>query len=162
LKQGKTTYAEGMAEVAVILDKAGIDRSTVSLSTGRGDDYTDLFSPKTATNLLRYLATRPDANVFHDALPILGVDGTEALTVAATSPAAGKAAAKSGTTVSYDAMNQRLLMMTRALAGYMTGKSGRDYTFGIYVNNVPVGGQDDILVAIQEHGSVAEALYLAL
>jgi serine-type D-Ala-D-Ala carboxypeptidase/endopeptidase (penicillin-binding protein 4) len=162
LKQGKTTYAEGMAEVAVILDKAGIDRSLISLSSGRGDDYTDLFSPKTVTDLLRYMTTRSDAKVFHDALPILGVDGTEATTVAATSPAAGKAAAKSGTTVAGDAMNQRLLVMTRALAGYMTGKSGRECTFAIYLNNLPVGGLDDILTVIQEHGSVAEALFLEL
>ena len=37
-----------------------------------------------------------------------------------TSPVRGKAVAKSGTTVAGDVMNQRSLVMVRALAGYLT------------------------------------------
>jgi D-alanyl-D-alanine carboxypeptidase/D-alanyl-D-alanine-endopeptidase (penicillin-binding protein 4) len=162
LKAGKTTYEAGMLELPAILDLAGIERSSMSLSTGRGDDYTNLFSPKTVVKLLRYMAARPDADVFYDALPVLGVDGTEATTVAADSPVAGKAVAKSGMTVAFDVMNQRALMLTRALAGYLTGKSGRKYAFASFLNNQPVGALDDILTVIQAQGSIIEALYLDL
>jgi D-alanyl-D-alanine carboxypeptidase/D-alanyl-D-alanine-endopeptidase (penicillin-binding protein 4) len=159
LNQGKTTYDEGMLEVGKIVEKAGIDPAEMSLSDGRGSEYTDLFSPRTVTQLLAYMTTRPDYPAFSAALPILGVDGTEATTVPSTSPVAGMAAAKSGMIVAGDAMNQRYLIMARALAGYMTGRSGREVTFGIYLNNVPLAGLDEVLTVIHEHGAIVEAIY---
>jgi D-alanyl-D-alanine carboxypeptidase/D-alanyl-D-alanine-endopeptidase (penicillin-binding protein 4) len=148
-----------MLEVGKIVEKAGIDPAEMSLSDGRGSEYTDLFSPRTVTQLLAYMTTRPDYPAFSAALPILGVDGTEATTVPSTSPVAGMAAAKSGMTIAGDAMNQRYLIMARALAGYMTGRSGREVTFGIYLNNVPLAGLDEVLTVIHEHGAIVEAIY---
>jgi D-alanyl-D-alanine carboxypeptidase/D-alanyl-D-alanine-endopeptidase (penicillin-binding protein 4) len=93
-------------------------------------------------------------------LPILGVDGSEKDTVPATSPVAGKAAAKSGTTGAGDLMNGRVVLMTRALAGYMTARSGRELTFAIYVNDVPlVEFEQDLFAILKEQGTIAEALY---
>jgi D-alanyl-D-alanine carboxypeptidase/D-alanyl-D-alanine-endopeptidase (penicillin-binding protein 4) len=156
---GSTDFSDGMAEIGAFLDRTGIGASSVSLGDGRGNLYTDVFSPRTVTDLLIQIAARPDAAVFEAALPILGVDGSETNTVPATSPVAGKAAAKSGTTVDFDVMNQRIVMMTRALAGFMTGSSGREYAFGIYLNNVPLVELNDVLDMISVHGSIAEAIY---
>jgi D-alanyl-D-alanine carboxypeptidase/D-alanyl-D-alanine-endopeptidase (penicillin-binding protein 4) len=159
LRQGKTDFDEGMLEIRGLVEKAEIDPTLVSLSDGRGNEYTDLFSPRTVTRLLAYMATRSDFPTYLAALPIMGVDGTEALTVAPDSAVAGKAVAKSGMTVAGDAVNQRPLVMTRALAGYMTGQSGREVVFGIYLNNVPMTGLDEALTVITEHGAIAEAIF---
>jgi D-alanyl-D-alanine carboxypeptidase/D-alanyl-D-alanine-endopeptidase (penicillin-binding protein 4) len=159
LHAGVTSFDEGMLQVGVFLEKSGLDSASVSLSDGRGNEYSDLFSPSTVGRLLSYMATRPDFEAYFDALPIMGVDGTEATTVDPASPVAGKAQAKSGTTVAGDGANQRPLAMTRALAGYMTGKSGREVVFGIYLNNVPLGSLDDLFAVITEHGAITEAIY---
>jgi D-alanyl-D-alanine carboxypeptidase/D-alanyl-D-alanine-endopeptidase (penicillin-binding protein 4) len=159
LNAGKSTFAEGMLEIGAFLERAGVDPALVSLSDGRGNEYTDVFSPRIVCQLLAYMATRPDFDVFFAALPVLGVDGSEATTVPADSPVAGQAAAKSGLTVAGDLMNGRALVMTRALAGYMTGRSGREVVFGIYLNNVPLASLDEVLTVITEHGAIAAAIY---
>ena len=131
----------------------------MSLSDGRGNEYTDLFSPRTVSQLLQAMATRPDFPAYFDALPILGVDGSEIDTVAPTSPVRGKAFAKSGTTVAGDVMNQRALVMVRALAGYLTAQSGRELIFAIYVSDVPLADTLDVLTIIKEQGSIAEVIF---
>ncbi|MBY0456988.1 MAG: D-alanyl-D-alanine carboxypeptidase, partial [Gemmataceae bacterium] len=72
------------------------------------------------------------------ALPILGVDGTLADVVAADSPAKGKAFAKTGTLFWYDAVNDRSLLRSKALAGTMTTKGGATLFYCLIVNNVPL------------------------
>jgi serine-type D-Ala-D-Ala carboxypeptidase/endopeptidase (penicillin-binding protein 4) len=160
LKHGETSFEAGLQSIRPFLQKLGVDPDLVSLSDGRGNEYTDLFSPRTVTHLLRAMSTRPDFPVYFNALPILGVDGTEAETVPPTSPVRGKAVAKSGVTVDGDLMNQRPLLMTRALAGYLTAKSGRELVFASYVNNVPlVQVIDDLIAVIHEQGAIIEALF---
>jgi D-alanyl-D-alanine carboxypeptidase/D-alanyl-D-alanine-endopeptidase (penicillin-binding protein 4) len=160
LKAGETDFESGVQAIRPIIEQAGIDPALVAISDGRGNVYTDLFSPHTVSDLLAYMATRDDFPVFFDSLPILGVDGTETLTVTPDSPVAGKSAAKSGTTVDGDLLNQRGLLMTRALAGYLTGKSGREYVYGLYINNVLLeDALGDVLTIIAEQGAIVEALY---
>ena len=159
LKHGETSFDEGMSQRGAFLERIGLDPRDVSLSDGRGNEYTDLFSPRTVSALLRAMATRPDFPAYFNALPILGVDGSEKDTVPASSPVAGKAAAKSGTTIAGDLMNQRPLVMTRALAGYLTAKSGRELTFAVYVNDVPIAEVLDVIAIIREQGKIAEALF---
>ncbi|MCC6315842.1 MAG: D-alanyl-D-alanine carboxypeptidase/D-alanyl-D-alanine-endopeptidase [Thermomicrobiales bacterium] len=159
LKHGQTSFADGLTQIVPFLREIGLDPDLVSISDGRGNEYTDLFSPRTVSHLLQAMATRPDFPPYFDALPILGVDGSEANTVGPTSPVRGKAFAKSGTTVAGDGMNQRALTMVRALAGYLTAKSGRELIFAIYVSDVPLADVLDILTIITEQGSMAEVIY---
>ena len=140
LKHGETTFDAGLAQIPPFLRSLGLDPLEVSLSDGRGNEYTDLFSPRTVSQLLRVMTTQPDFQSYFDGLPILGVDGSEIDTVAQTSPVRGKAFAKSGTTIAGDVMNQRPITMVRALAGYLTAKSGRELIFTIYVSDVPLQG----------------------
>ncbi len=160
LHAGATDFDTGLLGIATFLENAGLDPTAVSLSDGRGNEYTDLVSPRAVTELLRAMATRPDFGVFRDALPIMGVDGTETGTVAKDSPVAGQAVAKSGLTVAGDGINQRPLVMARALAGYMVTGSGRELVFAVYLNNLPIATVPEVLDVIVEHGKVVEAIYV--
>ena len=161
LKNGETGFDDGLTAIRDFVKKRGIDPGLVSLSDGRGNEYTDLFSPRTVTALLRAEANSRDAKPYHDALPILGVDGSEKDTVPASSRIAGKAFLKSGTTVAGDGMNQRAITMTRGLAGYMKGKSGRDLVAAIYVTDVPLGDDmvPELLKIIEDQGVILEYVY---
>ena len=160
-KNGQRTLGEGMELLQPFVRKAGIDPTTLSLSDGRGNEYTDLFTPRTVATLLRYLATRPDFPSFFASLPVFGVDGTETTVVPAGSPAAGKVAAKSGTTVAGDLLNQRALVMTRGNAGYMTSRSGRETVVAAYVMTTPIGAIEEVFGIAQDVGAVVAALWEA-
>jgi len=88
--------------------------------------------------LLQALRKRTDWPAFEAALPILGVDGTLATVVPKSSPARGKVRAKSGTYFWDDAVNGRTHLNSKALAGTMTTKSGRELLFAMFVNDVPL------------------------
>jgi len=159
LKHGEQSFDAGLARIAPFLQNLGVEPGLVSLSDGRGNDYTDRFSPQTVSHLLELMAQQPDFQAYFDGLPILGVDGSEIDTVTPTSPVKGKAFAKSGTTIAGDIMNQRALTMVRALAGYLTAQSGRELIFTIYVSDVPIADTLDVLTIISEQGEIAEAIY---
>ena len=46
--------------------------------------------------------------------------------------------AKTGTLVYSDLMNDRPLLRSKAMAGVMTTKGGRELTFAVFVNDVPL------------------------
>lgn len=159
LKAGETSFDAGLAQIRVFLEDIELDPDLVSISDGRGNEYTDLFSPRTVSRLLFLMTKQADFAPYFESLSILGVDGSETGTVPADSPVAGKARAKSGTTVAGDLMNQRPIVMTRALTGYMTAKSGRDLIFAIYVNDVPVADVDDLFPILDEQGRMVEVMF---
>ncbi len=160
LKQDAKDFDTGMRGIFTFLQESGLDPASISLSDGRGNDYTDLVSPRSVINLLRYMSTRPDFQSYYEALAIIGVDGTERDTVAPDSPLVGNAVAKSGMTVAGDIMNLRPLVMCRALAGYMTSQSGQDLVFAVYLNNLPIQNVGaDVMNVIVEHGAVVEAIF---
>jgi serine-type D-Ala-D-Ala carboxypeptidase/endopeptidase (penicillin-binding protein 4) len=92
-------------------------------------------------------------------LPVLGVDGTLADTVSASSPAHGKVFAKTGTLVGVDATNDRLLLRSKAMAGTMTTKAGTQLFLAFFVNNVPL--PDGVAVTREGKmlGKLCEILY---
>ncbi len=159
LKAGETSFDAGLAQIPPFLRDLGLDPGVISLSDGRGNVYTDLFSPRSVAHLLQAMTHHPDFQTYFDSLPILGVDGSETETVSPSSPVAGKGYAKSGTTVDGDVMNQRPVAMVRALAGYMTAKSGRELIFALYVSDVPLADPLDVLNIIKEQGTIAEIIY---
>jgi serine-type D-Ala-D-Ala carboxypeptidase/endopeptidase (penicillin-binding protein 4) len=160
-KHGSRTLDAGMTLLAPFVRKAGIDPATMSLSDGRGNEFTDLFTPRTVGVLLRYMTTRADFPAFFASLPIFGVDGTETIVVPADSPVAGKVAAKSGTTVQGDLLNRRALVMTRGNAGYMTSKNGRKTVVAAYVMYTPITAIEDVFAIAKDVGSVIAALWEA-
>jgi D-alanyl-D-alanine carboxypeptidase/D-alanyl-D-alanine-endopeptidase (penicillin-binding protein 4) len=117
LKQGTNTFDDGLRAIGDFLARIGLQRDDVSLGDGRGSSQSDLFSPRAVGALLLTTVKRPDFQAFFDALPILGVDGTETRAVPADSPVKGKARAKSGTIITGNPMNGRYLVLAKVSAG---------------------------------------------
>jgi D-alanyl-D-alanine carboxypeptidase/D-alanyl-D-alanine-endopeptidase (penicillin-binding protein 4) len=106
------------------------------------------------------MAKQPHFDAFFRALPVLGRDGT-LWNIQPSSPAAGHVHAKTGTLGGYDALNRRMLLSAKGLAGYVVTASGRRYAFAAYVNNVSVSldPADIARVAGQALGEIAAAGY---
>ncbi len=158
-QRGGRTLADGLRAQREFLVRAGVDVESISFGGAAGGDRADYVTPRATVQLLRHMATRSDAEVYRQALPVLGLDGTLAGAVAADSPAAGKFFAKTGTLLWYNRMNDRTLLTSKALAGYGTTSSGRDVAFAAFVNNVHLIQADDRIKVGQALGRICEAIY---
>ncbi|MBV8205966.1 MAG: D-alanyl-D-alanine carboxypeptidase/D-alanyl-D-alanine-endopeptidase [Acidobacteria bacterium] len=123
------------------LQRAGLDLSSASQGDGAGGAPSAFFTPDFMVSYLAYMAKRPDFQVFYNALPILGRDGT-LWNIQPASPAAGHVFAKTGTFGAFDALNHDVMVTGKGLAGYTTTIEGRHLAFAIYANHVSVPGDD--------------------
>jgi len=155
----KTGFYDGMLEEGTILGSLGLDTRGVSLGDGEGGVAEDRISPRSAAGLLTLMTKRPYAEKYVNALPILGVDGSLATSCSPDSPARGRVYAKTGTTGTYDPLNNRGILLAKSLAGYVDTKNGKRLVFAIYVNNVPFENVDDMMATGNDLGSIAEAIY---
>ncbi|MCS6977288.1 MAG: D-alanyl-D-alanine carboxypeptidase/D-alanyl-D-alanine-endopeptidase [Gemmatales bacterium] len=161
VKHGKRTLDEGLHLQREFLAKAGVEVDTISFGGGAGGSRADAVTPRAAVQLLRYMATRPDFPVYFEALPRLGVDGTLAPAVKEDSPARDKAQAKTGTLLWRNTMNDRFLLTSKALAGYLTTRSGRKLVFAMFVNNTHLEKANDSRIEGEALGRLCEVLYEA-
>jgi PBP4 family serine-type D-alanyl-D-alanine carboxypeptidase len=138
--------------------KAGLDPLGAQQGDGAGGNAH--FSPDFMVSFLTYMSKQKDFQIFHDALPVLGKDGT-LFDIQPQSPAAGFVHAKTGTFSVYDPLNRNLLVTGKGLAGYMTTKKGERLAFAIYINNVSVPTTGDSVKKIvgQAVGEIAAAAY---
>jgi D-alanyl-D-alanine carboxypeptidase/D-alanyl-D-alanine-endopeptidase (penicillin-binding protein 4) len=138
-----------------------LDLTGAQQTDGAGGDAR--FSPAFMVRYLAFMARAKDYPAFARALPILGRDGT-LWNIQTESAAAGHVIAKTGTLATYDALNRRMLVTAKGLAGYLTAPSGRRYALAVYVNNVSVSLDQDAItrVAGQAVGSVVSAAYATL
>ena len=140
-----------------LLVKAGLDPMGAQQADGAGGNAH--FSPEFMVNYLTYMSRQKDFQVFYDALPILGKDGT-LFDIQTQSPAAGSVHAKTGTFSVLDPLNRRVLVTGKGLAGYMTTKKGEKLAFAIYINNVSVADGDAVKKIVgQAVGEIAAAAY---
>lgn len=137
-KQGKQTLVEGLRIQQQVLADLGVEVKTISFGGGAGGAGADQVTAKATVQLLQAMAKRPDFKFYEAALPVLGVDGTLSDAVDANSPARGAVKAKTGTYYWIDLLNNRVLLTSKALAGYLTTSRGRRLTFAMFVNNVPL------------------------
>ncbi|MFM8274010.1 MAG: D-alanyl-D-alanine carboxypeptidase/D-alanyl-D-alanine-endopeptidase [Gemmata sp.] len=135
---GRTTAEEGLKEQRRILKGLGVDTDAISFGGGAGGAWADNVSPRATVQLLQGMSKRPEWGAYKAAMPTLGVDGTLADVVKSDSPAKGAALAKTGTLIWYDAVNDRSLLKSKALAGTLTTKGGTELHFCLIVNNVPL------------------------
>jgi D-alanyl-D-alanine carboxypeptidase/D-alanyl-D-alanine-endopeptidase (penicillin-binding protein 4) len=134
-KKGQRTLEQGLRLQHEFLKRSNVDVDTISFGGGAGGSRADCITPRATVQLLRHMATRPDFGVYDTSLPILGVDGTLAGIVPEESAARGKVRAKTGTFFWQNTMNNRFLLNSKALAGYIDAKSGRKLAFAMFVNN---------------------------
>jgi D-alanyl-D-alanine carboxypeptidase/D-alanyl-D-alanine-endopeptidase (penicillin-binding protein 4) len=158
---GFSTPEAGLREQRKILKDLGVDVNQVSFGSGAGGSNADYVTPRATVQLLQGMSKRPEWEAYKAGLPVLGVDGTLADTVPATSPAKGKVFAKTGTLVWFDACNDRYLLRSKALAGTMTTQSGTPLFFAFYVNNVSLPDGVGVTREGQALGKLCEILYRA-
>jgi D-alanyl-D-alanine carboxypeptidase/D-alanyl-D-alanine-endopeptidase (penicillin-binding protein 4) len=142
-KNGKRTLGAGMLLQREFLLRAGVNADSISFGGGAGGSPADAVTPRATVQLLRYMANRPDAAAYRDGLPVLGVDGTLFDAVAGDSPARGHVQAKTGTLFFENLLNNRYLVTSKALAGYMTTSGRKNLAFAVFVNNAHIQTEAD-------------------
>lgn len=157
--KGERTLAAGLRIQHDFLANAGVDVETISFGGGAGGSRADYVTPRATVQLLERMSSRKDFDVYHRAMPILGVDGTLAKSVDKDSPARGKVFAKTGTLTWDNVMNGRPLLTSKALAGYMTTASGRKLAFAMFVNNVHLQGDLNAPRIGRDLGKLCEIFY---
>ncbi len=153
------------------LTKAGLDLGGAAQSDGAGGNA--YFSPDFMSRYLLYMSKQKDYQDFYRSLPILGKDGT-LVKIQVNSPAAGHVHAKTGTYGLYDALNKKLMITGKGLAGYMDTASGQHLILALYVNMVSVSMDDPdaaqniasrmarLLTAREIPGCPATSLFVAI
>jgi D-alanyl-D-alanine carboxypeptidase/D-alanyl-D-alanine-endopeptidase (penicillin-binding protein 4) len=115
----------GLEAVKSFLKTVGIRPEALVLDDGSGLSRNDMITAEASVQLLRFMSKHRYANVFRDALPIAGVDGTLRNRFKAT-PAENNVRAKTGS-----------LSSAASLGGYLTTAAGEKLAFSIMVNNYP-------------------------
>ena len=136
LTTGKPTIEAGLHKEREVLAALGVDVETISFGGGAGGSPADLVTPEAAVALLRGMAKHKAFAVYERSLPVLGVDGTLADAVEKGSPAVGRVRAKTGTYWWQDTLNDRRILTSKALAGYLKSAKDRNLVFALYVNYV--------------------------
>jgi D-alanyl-D-alanine carboxypeptidase/D-alanyl-D-alanine-endopeptidase (penicillin-binding protein 4) len=157
-KLGDGGLEDGLKAESQFLRRIGVDLDAVSLNDGQGGETGDVTAPKATLQLLRYMYGSPDYQIYKDALPILGVDGSLAM-VETNSSTTGKVLAKTGTVATYDGLNDRGILLAKALAGYTTSAQGRNLSFAVLVNNVPIADLDKMNKVGNDLGRIAAMIY---
>ncbi|HKN82480.1 MAG TPA: D-alanyl-D-alanine carboxypeptidase/D-alanyl-D-alanine-endopeptidase, partial [Pyrinomonadaceae bacterium] len=121
----QTSEELGLEAVKSFLKTAGIRPEALVLDDGSGLSRNDMITAEASVQLLTFMSRHRYANIFRDALPIAGVDGTLRNRMRGT-PAENNLRAKTGS-----------LSSAASLAGYLTTAAGEKLAFSIMVNNYP-------------------------
>ncbi len=121
--EAQNTETAGVAELNKFLAEIGLKRGEVLLQEGAGLSRTALLTPNATVTLLRHMANHRHADVFRDALPLAGVDGTLRSRFKGT-PAEKNVRAKTGS-----------LSFVSTLSGYITTAANEPLVFSIMLNN---------------------------
>lgn len=115
----------GLEAVKDFLKIVGIRADSLVLSDGSGLSRNDMITADASVQLLTFMSQHRYADVFREALPIAGVDGTLRTRLKNTA-AENNLRAKTGS-----------LSSAASLAGYVTTSAGEKLAFSIMVNNYP-------------------------
>lgn len=113
------SIAQGARVVRTFLTQAGVNPGDFTFEDGSGLSREDLITPRAATTLLVYAAHQPWGQIYRNALPVGGVDGTLSDRFT-TGPLRGHVFAKTGT-----------LGEAATLSGYLITHKGRTLAFSI-------------------------------
>ena len=156
VEAGSTDCNDGFPVMKKFFEKAGVDTDQVALADGRGDNPTDRFTPRAATDLLRYWLDEPQAKTFRKMLPELGVNGSLA-EACKDCPAKGKVFAKTGTEALTDYVNGRLIL-AESLGGYLEAEPGRFRVFYLVVNGASAQTIEDVQRVFYDEADISAIL----
>jgi D-alanyl-D-alanine carboxypeptidase/D-alanyl-D-alanine-endopeptidase (penicillin-binding protein 4) len=118
----RTSEDLGIDELNRFAREVGINSGDLQFEEGSGLSRNNLTTPNATIALLQFMSRHKSADVYLDALPIAGVDGTLRNRMKGT-PAAGNARAKTGT-----------LRWANSLSGQVKTASGERLIFSIMLN----------------------------
>jgi len=119
----QTSENLGLEAVKSFLLTTGIRPDSLVLDDGSGLSRSDMITADATVQLLTFMSKHRYANIFRDALPIAGVDGTLRTRMRGTA-AENNLRAKTGS-----------LSSAASLGGYVTTAAGEKLAFSIMVNN---------------------------
>ncbi|HEX6751931.1 MAG TPA: D-alanyl-D-alanine carboxypeptidase/D-alanyl-D-alanine-endopeptidase [Longimicrobium sp.] len=133
--EGRVLRDEGTARAGIaVIDSAarawGLSARRLAQADGSGLSRYNLVAPSFLIALLEHMRRSPRFDVFYNALPVAGVDGTLANRMKNT-PLQGNVHAKTGT-----------VSNVRSLSGYMTTAAGEPMVFSMIVNHHTVTSRD--------------------
>ncbi len=117
-----TAEEAGVRELNKFLAQAGVRKGDTIFEEGSGLSRNNLTTPNATVALLTYMMHQKDADIYLNALPIAGVDGTLRRRMKGTA-AAGNVRAKTGT-----------LRWANSMSGYMTNAVGEHLVFSMMLN----------------------------
>lgn len=129
---GGDDESAGVAVVRAFLRRAGIREDEATLEEGSGLSRKNLVTPAALVRLLGYMERHPHADVWRDALPEAGGDGTLRNRLAGL-PATARVRAKTGT-----------LRHVHSLAGTVSTARGDRLAFAILVNGYLPAGREAV------------------
>ncbi|MDB6122980.1 MAG: D-alanyl-D-alanine carboxypeptidase/D-alanyl-D-alanine-endopeptidase [Pedosphaera sp.] len=122
LSANTTTEDAGIKAFCTFIEEAGIKKGETFFEEGSGLSRNNLTTPNATVTLLEYMSHHKCSDVYINALPIAGVDGTLRKRMKGTA-AAGNIHAKTGT-----------LRWANSLSGYVTTASGEHLVFSMMLN----------------------------
>jgi len=160
-RHGEKTLSQGLHRQHDLLQSLGVDVETISFGGGAGGSQADCVTPRATVQLLRSMHKHRAAAAYRQALPELGIDGTLAEAVSTDSQARGRIQAKTGTYFWENTLNQRYLLTSKSLAGYLQAASGRPLAFALFLNRAHIEKAGDTAIAGKALGRICEALHAA-
>lgn len=155
----RTRDAALAAERKALTEIYGIPGDGFNFPTNGSGSPDSQANPAAVTGLLQAMSRTPVGQVYFDAMPILGVDGSLASIGRdppdpVIEPAIGKVYAKTGTTV------EPGLLKAQVFAGYLDAKSGKRLAYVVYVNGVkPIESIADVIKVFADEGRISALLY---
>lgn len=154
-RYGSTTPEDGLAVERAFLERADVDLDSVSLSDGSGRSPANRVTPAAVVQLLSYMVSHKDFDSYLNAMCVMnltnGSVGEQAGLVQ------GQLRFKGGDMNYYDALNQRTLLASMGICGYMKTASGRRVALAIYVNSA--FGDNIYETAINDLERVCKIIY---
>ncbi|MEM5439955.1 D-alanyl-D-alanine carboxypeptidase/D-alanyl-D-alanine-endopeptidase [Paraburkholderia diazotrophica] len=155
LAQGVRTVNDALAtERKYLTGTLGLDGAGFNFPTNGSGTPDSQATARTTATLLTVMSRLPVYPVYHDALSILGVDGSLA---AVGKNVVGKEHiyVKSGATI-----NAKNEMVAMNMAGYIDAKSGRRLAYALFVNNAgPLTALSDTLEVFDDEAMILGDIY---
>lgn len=160
VENGGRDCNDAAGEMMAAVSPLGVSPASTFLFDPAGSVDDARTTPRDMTEFHRQVASEPYGPALEAGLPVLGRNGSLATTLR-KSPAAGHVFAKTGTrgTTTPDG---RTLLLGQTLVGYISTKSGRELSFALMVNDVPLKGFNDIVDIFNDQGKMSAALQQGL
>jgi len=129
---GSTDCSDGLETMYGLAEEAGLNTDHLFLVDGQGRDPAST-TPRQMSRWLQWSRDQSWGDAFVQGQPVLAETGSLA-PYGADSPAAGKVAAKAGTSIDVDQVTGRMYSKVQALSGYLTTDDGRVLVFGLWMS----------------------------